>query len=123
MSRKELATHFEELARWIRKGRFSSENKEWSVPDRIDNKIRFKEKKGRFEAKLKFRWSTLKDYDPGARKAVDDWQDSIKLIKRRILFRTYDFRTFNPRGYSIIPFCRSSFLKRSIRRRLTPKSE
>ena len=84
LNRKELAKHFEELARWIREGRFSSANREWSVPDEIDTKIQFKEKKGRFEAKLKFRWSTLKDYDPGARKAVDDWQDSVKSIKKRM---------------------------------------
>lgn len=84
LSRKELAKHFEELARRIREGRFSSGHKAWSVPDRIDTKIRFKEKKGRFEAKLKFRWSTLMDYDPAAQKAVDDWQDSMKSVKKRM---------------------------------------
>lgn len=84
LSRNELAKHFEEFARRIREGRFSSGNIIWSVPDKIDTKIRFKEKKGRFEAKLKFRWSTLKDYDSDARKAVDDWQDSIKSIKKRM---------------------------------------
>ena len=72
------------MARRIREGRFSSENKEWSVPDQIDTKIRFKEKKGRFEAKLKFRWSTLKDYDKDARKELDDWRGSMKLIKKRM---------------------------------------
>ncbi len=85
LSRKELAKQFEELARRMREGRFSSEDRAWSVPDEIDTKIRFKEKKGRFEAKLKFRWSTLEDYDQDARKAVVDWQDSIKAIKKRML--------------------------------------
>ena len=92
LSREELAIHLEELARRIREGRFSSKNKKWSVPDQIDTRIRFKEKKGRFEAKLKFRWSTLKDYDLDARKAVDDWQDSIKNIKKkacRVLIRIF----------------------------------
>jgi XXXCH domain-containing protein len=84
LSRKELAKHFEELARRIREGRFSSGNRAWSVPDEIDTKIRFKEKKGRFEAKLKLRWSTLIDYDPGARKEMDDLQNSIKSIKKRM---------------------------------------
>ena len=85
ISRKELATHLEELARRIRGGRFLSGNKTWTVPDQIDTKIRFKEKKGRFEAKLKFRWSTLKDYDSGDRKAFDDWQDSVKSISSRYI--------------------------------------
>ena len=84
LTRNELANHFEELARRIREGRFLTGNRTWSVPDKIDTKIRFKEKKGRFQAKLKFRWSTLKDYDPGARKVVDDWQDSLKSIKKRM---------------------------------------
>lgn len=84
LSRKELAAHLEELGCRIREGRFSSGSRTWSVPERIETKIRFKEKKGRFEAKLKFRWSTLEDYDPGARKAVGDWQDSIKSVKKRM---------------------------------------
>ena len=84
ISRKELATHLEELARRIRGGRFLSGNKTWTVPDQIDTKIQFKEKKGRFEAKLKFRWATFKDYDSGDRKAFDDWQDSVRSIKKRM---------------------------------------
>jgi XXXCH domain-containing protein len=84
LSRKELAKQLDELAQRIRDGSFSSEKRAWSVPDEIDTKFRFKEKKGRFEAKLKFRWSTLKDYDPDARKELDDWQDSIKSIKKRM---------------------------------------
>ena len=84
LSRNELAKHFEEFARRIREGRFSSGKRAWSVAGKIDTKIRLKEKKGRFEAKLRFRWSTLKDYDSDARKAVDDWQDSIKSIKKRM---------------------------------------
>jgi XXXCH domain-containing protein len=85
LNRKEMAKQFEELARRIREGRFSAGNRVWSVPDEIDTNIRFKEKKGRFEAKLKFRWSTLKDYDQDSRKALDDWRDSIKSIKKRML--------------------------------------
>ena len=84
LSRKELAKHLEELAHRIREGLFSSRDREWSIPDEIDTKIRFKEKKGRFEAKLKLRWSTLTDYDSNSRKAVDFWQDSVKSIKKRM---------------------------------------
>ncbi|UCD33295.1 MAG: GAK system XXXCH domain-containing protein [Desulfobacterales bacterium] len=85
MGREELAKQFEDLAHRIRKGSFSSKNRAWSVPDEIDAKIQFKEKKGRFEAKLKFRWSTLKDYDQDDRKALDDWHDSKKSIKKRMM--------------------------------------
>lgn len=85
LSREEIAKQLEDLAHSIRKGHFSSGNSALSVPDEIDAKIRFKEKKGRFEAKLKLRWSTLKDYDQSARKALDDWQDSKKSIKKRMM--------------------------------------
>lgn len=84
LNRKELAKEFDKLARRIREGSFSSGKRAWSVPDEIDTKFRFKEKKGRFEAKVKFRWSTLEDYDPDARKALDDWQNSLKSIKKRM---------------------------------------
>ena len=85
LSREEPAKQFEELAHSIREGHFSLGDNAWSVPDEIDAKIRFTEKKGRLEAKLKLRWSTLKDYGQDARKALDDWQDAKKSIKKRMM--------------------------------------
>jgi XXXCH domain-containing protein len=85
LSKEEIAKQLEELAHSIRKGHFSSGNTALSIPDEIDAKIRLKEKKGRFEAKLKLRWSTLKDYDQSARKELDDWHDSKKSIKKRMM--------------------------------------
>jgi XXXCH domain-containing protein len=84
LGRNELAEHFERLARQIREGAFSSGPDAWSIPDEIDAKIRYREKKGRFEARMRLRWSTLEDYDTDARKAVDDWKDSFKAVKKRM---------------------------------------
>lgn len=80
--RSELADELIRIAEKIRKGRFAADNGEWTVPDTIDATFRFREKKGRFEAKLKWRWSTLPDYAPSDREAVDRRQGSIKSVKK-----------------------------------------
>ena len=84
LDRNTLAEHFENLARQIREGTFSSDQGTWTVTDEIDAKIRYREKKGRFEAKMRLRWPTIGDYDEDARKAVDDWKDSFKAVKKRM---------------------------------------
>lgn len=82
--RIELAKHFEALARQIREGIFTSDNTSWAIPDEIAAKIRYREKRGRFEAKVKLRWSTLEDYDNVSKKEVDHWKDSLKAVKKQM---------------------------------------
>jgi XXXCH domain-containing protein len=83
-NRLELADHLEKIARQLRSGTFDAEGRQWSVPETFEAGIKHKEKKGRLETKLKWRWSTLADYDPSAREAVARWQESFKTIKKRL---------------------------------------
>ena len=83
-SRLELADHLEKIAGQLRSGTFDTEGTQWSVPETFEAGIKHKEKKGRIETKLKWRWSTLADYDPSAREEVARWQESFKTIKKRL---------------------------------------
>jgi XXXCH domain-containing protein len=83
-SRLELADQLEKLARQLRSGTFDAEGRQWSVPEAVEAQIKHKEKKGRIETKLKWRWSTLEDYEPAAREEVTRWQESFKTIKKRL---------------------------------------
>ena len=83
-NRLELADHLEKIARQLRSGTFDSGDRQWSVPETVEARIKHKEKKGRIETKLKWRWSTLADYDPLARDEVTRWQESFKTIKKRL---------------------------------------
>lgn len=83
-NRLELADHLEKIARQLRSGTFDTDGRQWSVPETFEARIKHKEKKGRIETKLKWRWSTLADYDPTAREAVTRWQESFKTIKKRL---------------------------------------
>ena len=80
----ELADYLEKIAQQLRSGTFDTEGKQWSVPETFEARIKHKEKKGRIETKLKWRWSTLADYEPSAREEVTRWQDSFKTIKKRL---------------------------------------
>ncbi len=83
-NRFELADHLEKIAQHLRSGKFEAEGRQWSVPETFEAMIKHKEKKGRIETKLKWRWSTLADYDPSAREEVARWQESFKTIKKRL---------------------------------------
>ncbi|UCD82868.1 MAG: GAK system XXXCH domain-containing protein [Desulfobacterales bacterium] len=83
-SRLELAGHLEKIAVQLRSGTFEADGRQWTIPDAFEAKIKHKEKKGRIETKLKWRWSTLSDYAPSAREAVTRWQESFKRIKKRL---------------------------------------
>ena len=78
----ELADYLEKIAQQLRSGKFETEGRQWSVPETFEARIKHKEKKGRIETKLKWRWSTLADYDPSAREEVARWQESFKTIKK-----------------------------------------
>ena len=83
-NRLELAEYLEKIAKDLRSGNIEAEGRQWSIPESITTKIKHKEKKGRIETKLKWRWSTLGDYEPDAREEVTRWQDSFKALKKRM---------------------------------------
>jgi len=83
-TRAELADYLQKLAEQLRSGGIESDGRNWSVPDQLTAKITHKEKKGRIETKLKWRWSTLEDYNSEERKEIAQWQDSFKTVKKRL---------------------------------------
>ena len=83
-NRLELAEQLEKIAQQLRGGTYDTEGRQWTVPEVLEAKIKHKEKKGRIETKLKWRWSTLADYDPSAREEVARWQESFKTVKKRL---------------------------------------
>jgi XXXCH domain-containing protein len=84
MSRQELADYLEQLADALRKGNFETGNRRWLIPEKLQAKISHKEKKGRIDTKIKWRWSTLEQYETSACEAVVAWKDSWKAIKKRL---------------------------------------
>jgi XXXCH domain-containing protein len=62
----------------------AAQGRHWTVPDELDVRMEFKEKKGHLVAKLSWAWSTLGDYDGAAREEVSRWQDSMKSVKKRL---------------------------------------
>jgi len=85
MARQELADYLEQLATALRKGNFQTGNHRWRIPDRLQAKISHSEKKGRIDSKIKWRWSTLEQYEAAARQEVIAWQDSWKAIKKQLV--------------------------------------
>jgi XXXCH domain-containing protein len=83
-SRLELADFLQDLSEHLRRGTLAAHGRDWTVPDDLDVRMEFKEKKGRLVAKLSWSWSTLKDYDRAAREEVGRWQDSMKTVKKRL---------------------------------------
>jgi XXXCH domain-containing protein len=84
VDRLELAEQLEKIAAQLRSGTFEVHGRQWSIPDAINAQIKHKEKRGRIETKLKWRWSTLAEYTPPDREAVARWQESFKTIKKRL---------------------------------------
>ena len=84
MNRLELADYLTNLGEELRQGALSAHGRRWTVPDNLDVRMEFKEKKGRLVAKLSWSWSTLTDYDPAARHEVGRWQDDMKTVKKRL---------------------------------------
>jgi amphi-Trp domain-containing protein len=83
INRLELADYLEKIADELRSGTIEADGRQWSIPESIEARVKHKEKKGRIETKLKWRWSTLDDSEPAAREKVTLWQDTFKaLIKR-----------------------------------------
>ena len=84
IQRQELAEYLEQLATALRKGEFETAEHRWSIPDKLQAKISHKEKKGRIDTKIKWRWSTLEQYEEAAREEVIAWKDSWKSVKKRL---------------------------------------
>ncbi len=84
MSRLELADYLKNLSEQLRQGAFSAQGRHWTVPDDLNVRMEFKEKKGHLAAKLSWSWSTLGDYDRAAREEVSRGQDDLKTVKKRL---------------------------------------
>jgi len=84
LSRLELADYLKNLSEQLRLGSLTVQGRRWAMPDDLDVRLEFKEKKGRLAAKINLSWSTLGDYDRPAREAVSRWQDSLKTVKKRL---------------------------------------
>jgi amphi-Trp domain-containing protein len=89
LSRTNLADYLEDLSRQLRSGMLEAEGRTWTIPNSLDTKIQFKEKKGHIAAKLSWYWSTLCDYDRASREEVTRWKTSFKILKKKltILFK------------------------------------
>jgi XXXCH domain-containing protein len=83
-TRLKLADYLKDLSEQLRRGTLSAHGRDWTVPDNLDVRMEFKEKKGYLAAKLGWSWSTLHDYDRTAREEVSRWQDSMKTVKKRL---------------------------------------
>ena len=84
LSRLELADYLKNLSEELRRGAMEAQGRLWTVPDELDVRMEFKEKKGRLNAKLSWSWSTLKDYDHVSREEVNRWQGDMKTVKKRL---------------------------------------
>jgi len=84
MGRLELADYLTSLGEQVRRGALGAHGRQWTVPETIDVRLEFKEKKGRMSAKLSWSWSTLGDYDQAAKEEVARWQDDLKMVKKRM---------------------------------------
>jgi XXXCH domain-containing protein len=84
MSRLELADYLTNLGQQLRQGAFAVQGRHWTVPDNLNVRLEFKEKKGHLAAKLSWSWSSLGDYDQAARQEVSRGQDSLKTVKKRL---------------------------------------
>jgi XXXCH domain-containing protein len=84
MSRLELADYLTSLGQQLRQGAFSAQGRRWTVPDNLNVRLEFKEKKGHLAARLSWSWSTLGDYDRPAREEVSRGQDDMKTVKKRL---------------------------------------
>ncbi len=84
LTRLELADYLKNLSDQLRRGALEAHGRQWTVPNNLDVRMEFKEKKGHLAAKLSWSWSTLEDYDRTARDEVSRWQDSMKTVKKRL---------------------------------------
>ena len=84
LGRAELIQALEDLVHQLKTGTLTFEGRQWTVPETLQAHIDLKEKKGRLTCKLKWRWSTLDDYEVARREKVTHWQSNFKDIKKQM---------------------------------------
>jgi XXXCH domain-containing protein len=84
IQRQALADYLEALAGQLRAGELTMGERVWKVPESLPFKARIKEKKGRLVIKLRLKWKTLRDYTPDERQQIEQWQENLKSVKRRM---------------------------------------
>jgi XXXCH domain-containing protein len=84
LGRIELANYLETLSKELRSGKLRADGRDWTIPDTLETKIQFQEKRGRFTTKLKWRWVTLGDYDAAGREEITRWQSSLRTVKKQL---------------------------------------
>jgi XXXCH domain-containing protein len=84
LSRTKLADYLDDLSSQLRNGKLEAEGRTWTIPDSLNTKIQFKEKKGRISGKLSWHWNTLRDYDQASRDEVTRWKASFKTLKKKL---------------------------------------
>jgi len=84
LTRLELAEYLQNLGDQLRRGALEVHGRRWTVPENLDVRLEFKEKKGFLGAKLSWSCSTLGDYDRASRDEVNHYQDSMKTVKKRL---------------------------------------
>jgi len=82
--REELADYLEDLAQQLRSCSFEVEGAQRGVPEQLDTKIEIKEKKGCVNAKVRFRWSVLDEYDEKTRAKMLRRQRDFKEVKNQL---------------------------------------
>jgi XXXCH domain-containing protein len=82
--RHKLADYLEDLAQQLRSGSFEVEGKNWGVPEELDTKIEIKEKNGSVNARVRFRWSVVAEYDEKTRARILRRQKEFKELKNQL---------------------------------------
>ena len=82
--REELADYLENLAQQLRQCSFEVGGTQRGVPEHLDTKIEIKEKKGCINAKVRFRWSILDEYDEKTRAQMLRRQTEFKEVKNQL---------------------------------------
>jgi XXXCH domain-containing protein len=83
-SRMELAEHLETLAKKLRLGKFRLKDQDRRVPDRLEAKIKVKEKRGEVGVKVHFQFPVLAAYDEATAAEIVQRQMSFKEVKKKL---------------------------------------
>ena len=82
--REELADYLENLAQQLRSSSFEVEGTQRGVPEQLDTKIEVKDKNGCINAKVRFRWSALDEYDEKTRAKMLRRRRDFKEVKNQL---------------------------------------
>ncbi len=83
-SRLELADYLENLSEQLRRGVLEARGRSWTVPEDLDVRMEFKEKKGRLVVKLKWSWATREDEARPSRDQAGPGRGDLKTVKKRL---------------------------------------